>query len=234
MAKAFAEWTVLNHGELVQVQENLWLIEGEIPKMSLRRRMTVARQDNGALLMHNPIALDEETIAQVEALGPVFYIIVPNGWHRLDAPSFRKRYPETIVLCPWGALKKVEQVVEVGGSYNEFPDDEKISLQHLRGMNEAEGVLKVSDGTQSTLIFNDILFNLPKGAGGLMMKIMGSTGGPKVTPMMRMIVIKNKKELRAHLEELAQTPGLCRIVPGHGDVIEEGAAGVLRDVAATL
>jgi hypothetical protein len=46
--------------------------------------------------------------------------------------------------------------------------------------------------------------------------------------------MKDKKALRAQLERLAETPGLSRIVPCHGDLIERDASAVLRQVASTL
>jgi hypothetical protein len=236
MAKTFSTWNVLEHSELVQAQGNLWHVEGAIPNMALRRRMTVVRLADGDILIHSPMALRDESMAQIEALGPVAYILVPNGWHRLDAPNFKKRYPDAKLLCPIGSQKRVSEVVEVDGTYQDFPGDDTVSLRYLDGVKKVEGVLLVTDGDQSTLVFNDCLFNVPhgKGFGGLMIRLMGSSGGPKITRVMRMMAIKDKKALRTQLEELADTRGLRRLIPGHGDVIEEGAADTLRQVASTL
>jgi hypothetical protein len=46
--------------------------------------------------------------------------------------------------------------------------------------------------------------------------------------------MSKKKRLRTHLARLAETPGLARIVPGHGDVIEGDAAGVLKAAVARM
>jgi hypothetical protein len=236
VAKAFPEWTVLKHSEIVQAQANLWHVEGAIPNMALRRRMTIIRRDDGGLVLHSPMALDAKSMEFMESLGPISYILVPNGWHRLDAPNYRKRYPNAKLLCPKGSKKKVSEVVEVDGSYEDFPNDSAIAIEYLEGVKKLEGVLTVRDGGETALVFNDCLFNIRhgKGVAGLLFRIIGSSGGPKVTRIMRLFAIKDKEALRAQLETLATTEGLCRLIPGHGEPIEEDASGTLRKVASTL
>jgi len=46
--------------------------------------------------------------------------------------------------------------------------------------------------------------------------------------------VRDAGALAAHLERLAATPGLCRLVPSHGDLVEGDAGAVLRQVAARL
>ena len=47
-------------------------------------------------------------------------------------------------------------------------------------------------------------------------------------------LVKDKDALKSHLLRLADTPNLARVVPGHGSIIEDDPAGVLRAVAGTL
>ncbi len=230
------DWPVLEHGPLLRLQEDLWQVEGELPKMSMGRRMCVAKRSDGGLVIHNSVALEEEAMSSVEALGPIAYILVPSAFHRIDAARFHGRFPDAKVLSPKGSRKKVSKVVAVDGSYDDFPEDETVSLRHLKGMKAFEGVMTVKGEDGTTLVFNDALFNLPHGSGmgGLILKVMGSSGGPKVTRIMRLFAIKDKKALAADLRTLAETPGLSRLVPGHGIVIEDNAAQVLGEVADAL
>jgi hypothetical protein len=62
---------------------------------------------------------------------------------------------------------------------------------------------------------------------------MGSTGGPKVTRVGRFFLLKDRSAFRAHLERLA-TDDVVRLVPGHGDVVDQDAAAALRRIAASL
>ena len=50
---------------------------------------------------------------EIEAFGTPSVLVVPNGFHRLDAKVFKDRYPAMRVYCPAGDRKKVEQVVKV-------------------------------------------------------------------------------------------------------------------------
>lgn len=235
MPKAFETWTVLGHGPLREHSPNLWSVEGDLPGMGLKRRMTLARRAGGGVAIHNAIALEEDLMKKIEGWGKPELLIVPNGWHRLDSATFKKRYPDAKVVCPAGARAKVEQVVGVDHTYGDAPGDDVVSFEHLDGTNEVEGVMRVKSGEGVTLVLNDVLFNVPRlpGFEGLVMKLLGSTGGPKVTRISRLFTVKDKGALRAHFERLA-TDDVVRIVPGHGDLIETDAAKLLRQVAATL
>jgi hypothetical protein len=72
------------------------------------------------------------------------------------------------------------------------------------------------------------------GLDGLLLRLLGSTGGPKVTPLARWIAVRDRRALRDHLLQLAQTPGLVRVIPCHGGIISKDPSGVLRRVANRL
>ena len=236
MAKANATWTVLAHGPLEKLDDGLWRIEGSLPGMALKRVMTIARLADGALVIHNAIALDDAGMRALDALGKVAFIVVPNGYHRLDAPSFAKRYPDARVLAPRGARAKVEEVVTVNGDYGDLPADQHVRLEHLDGVRNGEGVMRVESDDGVTLVFNDLVFNMPHmpGFSGFVMRVLGSSGGPRVTRIARMLLIKEKAAVRAHLERLAATPRLKRIVVSHHQVIVDAPSATLARVAATI
>jgi hypothetical protein len=236
-ANAHTQWTVLPHGPVERLSERLWRVQGTLPTMSLARVMTVARRSDGGLVVHNAIAVSDAVIAELEAWGTIAAIIVPNGYHRLDARVFHDRYPNARVVCPRAARAKVEQVVPVTGSYEDEPADAAVALETLDGTGANEGVMIVRDGDGAALVFNDILFNMPhqRGVTGFVLRwITGSSGGPRVSRIARWFLTKDRPALRAHLERLATTPGLRRIVVSHHEVIDREPARVLRDVAATL
>lgn len=236
MPNAHAEWTVLDHGPLERLGDDVWRVEGALPGMTMKRVMTIARRSDGQLVVHNAIAMRDDAMREIEALGPVAFVLVPNGFHRLDAPSFAKRYPSARVLCPRGARAKVEQVVAVHGDYSDFPADERVRLEHLDGVKEAEGAMTVDGDDGATVVLNDIVFNMPHqpGFGGFVLRMLGSSGGPRVTRIARLFLIDDKRAVRRHLERLAATPRLARVVVSHHEVIADDPGGTLRRVAATL
>ncbi|HTJ84061.1 MAG TPA: hypothetical protein VL400_20215 [Polyangiaceae bacterium] len=235
MAKASSEWKVLPHRPIEKLSERVWRVEGDLDP--LKRVMTIAKQSNGDLVVHNGIALEEELMAEIDAWGPVRTIVVPNGFHRLDAAVFKKRYPAAKVLCPSGATKKVAEVVPVDGSYEDFAADDAVRMETLEGTKGAEGALIVTDDAGTTVVLNDAMFNMPHLGGftGFVFKtVTGSSGGPKVSRLFRTFMMKDKAAFRAHLERLAALPGLARIIVSHHETIESDAAGTLRAVASSL
>ena len=69
MAKAHTEWTVLEHRSIEKVEENLWCVTGTLPGMALRRVMTLVRLENGDIVIHSAIALDEASMSEIEGWG---------------------------------------------------------------------------------------------------------------------------------------------------------------------
>jgi hypothetical protein len=183
------------------------------------------------------VALDEGAMAEIEAWGRPAILLVPNAYHRFDAPAYLARYPDLEVYCPRGSRKKVEEVVRVHGSYDDFPENPTIALDHLDGVRNVEGVMRVRSSSGSTLVFNDAVFNMPHGRGvpGFIFRyITGSTGEPRVTRLFRMMAVKDKAAFRENLQRLAGTPELKRIIVSHHEPITDQPADTLRRVAASL
>jgi hypothetical protein len=95
----------------------------------------------------------------------------------------------------------------------------------------------VKSAAETTLVFNDAIFNLPHLGGftGFVFKhITASTGGPRVSRLMRWGVVKDKAAFRAHLLRLAETPALKRVIVSHGAMVTDDPVGMIRTAAATL
>jgi hypothetical protein len=230
-------WKVLPHRPIEELAANLWRVEGDLEGMPLKRVMALAKRGDGGLVVHNAIALEDEVMKRIDAWGPVQAIVVPNSFHRLDAPLFADRYPGARVYCPAAARKRVEEVVRVDGTYDDFPGDDVVSLATLEGTGQQEGVMVVRSASGATLVFNDVIFNLPHGPGlsGFIFRyITLSTGGPRVTRVARWFLVKDAPALRAHLERLAAMPDLERVIVSHGRVTESDVAAMIRTAAATL
>ena len=235
MAKAHDTWKVWPHGPIEKLSERVWRVQGDIVGMPMKRVMTIARRGDGSLVVHNGIALADAEMAEIDAWGKVGMIVVPNGYHRIDAKVFHDRYPQATVAAPAGAKKRVEEVVPVSATYAELPADESVTFQTLDGTKEREGVMIVREPSGTTLVFNDAVFNMPHASGFsgfIFRRVTGSSGGPRVSRIMKLFVISDKQAFRAHLERLAELPDLRRIVVSHHEVIDQDPAATLRRVAA--
>ena len=204
--------------------------------MPLKRVMTVARLGSGDLVVHNPVALDASAMSAVDALGRVAYLVVPNGWHRLDLHAFHVRYPNAKVLAPPGSHEKVAAVEPSVVDLTALPDDPNVSLSVVDGTKGLEAVMTVKAQDGVSAVFADAVFNMPhlQGVQGFVLRhVTGSSGGPRVSRVARLLLIKDKAAFAAHLERLA-TPDLRRVILAHHETITDDPAGALRRVAATV
>ena len=232
MAKCFTSWTVLPHDPIEKHSENLWSVSGKMPSGN-QRRMTIARRADGKLVIHNPIALDDAEMKEVEALGKPGFLVVPNAFHRQDSLIYKQRYPEAAVLCPETARKKVAQLVDVAGNMDDMPKDADVEMFHLRGLKKREGAIRVRSEAGKALVFNDALLNLEpgKGVAGFFMAPTGTLSVPRFA---RWMLVERGAELKRHLQELAGTAGLRQLVPGHGKVLETDVVSALQQAAERL
>jgi hypothetical protein len=161
MSKPFTHWTVLPHGKLSRLDDNLLSVAGDLPMPmgDFPRRMTVVRLRDGRLIMFSAIALDESEMQELEAFGRPTFLVVPNDIHRMDAKIWKDRYPQLIVLAPAGARKKVEEVVPVDQTAIDFGDPE-VHFVTVPGTDEREAALVVETASGTTLVMNDLIWNV--------------------------------------------------------------------------
>jgi len=229
-------WTVLRHGPVEALDENLWHVTSVLPRGPMDRRMTIARRADGRLLFHNAVPLDEPAMKALEARGEPAFLLVPNGFHRLDIHAWKARYPRCQVVAPPGSAAAVAKVLPVDLTADALPPDPTLEVQVLDGVRAREVVLVARGPKGASLVFGDAVMNVPDlpGAAGLLLRLLGTSGGPKVTRIARMLLVDDRDALAAHLARLAELPGLARLVPSHGPVVAARAPEVLRDVARRL
>lgn len=231
MAAAFTTWTVLPHRPIAKLTDNLWTVDGLLK--DIPRRMTCARLEDGRVIVHNAVALDDAEMAELDAWGSVAAIVVPNAYHRQDARIWKDRYPNARVYCPRKATGAVAKVVPVDGTLDDVPRDTSVVTRHLEGLGEAEGVIEVRSADGITFVLNDVVMNSPP-ATFPMSVILHPTGRPGVPRIMRWMVVKDTTALRGSLERMAAEDGLRRVIMSHGKpFVDDGGEG-LRAAIGTL
>src|SRR5450755_1012731 len=238
MTKPFEQWTVLPHGKLVQIDDNVLTVVGEIhmPLMDLPRRMTVVRLIDSRLVVFSAVALDEDEMAALEVFGRPAYLIVPSDKHRLDAKIWKDRYPGMQVVAPEGARAKVEQVVPVDTMAPRF-DDPSLHFVTVPGTRGHEAALVVGTPNGTTLVLNDVVGNIRNatGFGGWLLHLAGFAGKEAQIPkVVKMAMIEDTKALRAQLLQWAEIESLKHILVSHGSPIEDNPRQTLRDLASSL
>lgn len=236
MAKANGDWKVLWHGPIEKLAENLWWVQGALPGLTLKRTMVIARLSDGRLVIHNAIALGPEAMSEIERWGTPAFLLVPNGMHRLDAPAYKRRYPELRVLCPSGARAKVAEVVPVDGTYEDFPADDTVQLEMLKGIKATEGAMLVRSADGRSVVLNDAMFNMDTKRdllGFVITTLLGSAPGPRVSRLAKLALVKDKAALRGEFARYAETPDLVRVIVAHEKIASGPAAREALQTAMT-
>lgn len=239
MAKPFTEWTVLPHGKLTRLDDNLLSVTGVLhmpPMGDVMRRMTVVRLLDYRLVVYSAIALDVAEMCALEAFGDLAYLVVPNDIHRMDVKIWKDRYPNIRVIAPEGAREKVEEVVPVDATEVDF-DDPSVQFVVVPGTGQREAALVVETETGTTLVLNDLIFDLANrdGVMGWLFKAIGMTGHePHIPPVIKMRLVKDEEALREQLEHWSKLPRLNRVIISHGGIIAEAPKEVLGRIAHDL
>jgi hypothetical protein len=234
------KWEVMPHGPLVEVDDGILTVAGEIvmPLGRFPRRMTVVALAGGRTAIYSAIALDEPEMARIEQMGRPAILIVPGDAHRMDAGIWKQRYPELRVVAPPGARERVAEIVPVDATTSDILDDRAVDWTIVPGTGGHEGALTVRRPGGVTIVCNDVIGNVahPDGIGAqIMSRLMGfGVSEPQVPRVIKHRVIDGPAALAGQFRAWAAEPGLRRVIPSHGDVIEEDARAVLVKLAETL
>jgi hypothetical protein len=231
-------WKVHPHGHLQAVTPDVLTVTGTIhmPAGKLPRRMTVVRLADQKLVIFSAMALVDNEMRRLEEFGRPAFMIVPNNHHRMDASSWKDRYPDIQVISPAGARAKVEKVVPVNATRGDFGDPSVVFMA-VPGTEEQEAALEVHRPDGVTLVLNDLIGNIrdASGVSGWFLRMMGFAGDePHIPFPVKRAVIRNRGLVRQQLLRWAELPLLRRILVSHGEVIEEQPAAALRKLAESL
>jgi len=238
MAAPYKSWTVLPHGELTEVDDNILTVVGEI-RMAvgmLPRRMTIVRLSDRRLVIFSAIALKEDEMRRIGDYGTPAFLLVPNAIHRLDAKIWKDRYPAIKVITPKGARSKVQEIVPVESSSGDFGDPDVLFIS-VPGTLENESALQINGTNGITLVLNDLVGNIRNSTGlsGWFLRMMKFAGDePHIPKPVKWKLVSNKSELREQLLKWAALPRLKRILVSHGSIIDDNPGAVLRGLAASL
>jgi hypothetical protein len=234
MAKPPRPWIVTKHGPIEKLEDNLWVVEGDVPRLPFRRRMSIIKRADGTLLFFNAIPLEESALEEVKAWGKPAVLVVPHDQHMIDARAFAEKL-ELEVYGPKECEAKVRARAKVTGTLEGVPTDASVRIEPVAGIKNGEPALVVtSAGGSVSLLFSDVIMNSRKESMGFFPRMMGFSGPVKIVPVFRMMFLKDKKALKTQLERFAALPGLKRLVPCHGDVLSSSAPEALRKASATL
>jgi hypothetical protein len=233
MAKAKRGWIVTKHGPLQKIDDNLWVVEGDVPGVPLKRRMSIIRMADGSLTFFHAMPLDDATLQEVKSLGRPAHLVLGHHQHAIDAHAFQQKLG-LLAYGPKACEDQLRNRVELSGTLETFPADASIHVESVPGTKLGETVVTVRSGDRTSLLFSDVIQNNPKQTTVLPFRMMGFAGGPKVPWVFRKLFIKDRGELKTVLAKWSAVPGLKRLIPFHGTIVEHNAAQSLAAAATAL
>lgn len=228
--------TSATHRPLTEyVAGRIWLKEYPIRfgGMDISARMAIVRLDDGRLLIHSPCEIDAELKGEIEALGPVAFIIAPGTLHHLHVGSCQQAFPEAAThICP--GIEKKRPDLAFDGLLGDAPDPgwaaefDQVLMRGARFIGEVAFFHRSS----RTLILVDLIENFGDDTvqvGWLQRfwwMVFRMWNRPKPAPEYQ-LGWKDKAAGRESLERILEWD-FGRIVIAHGDLIEENAREVAR------
>ena len=97
--------------------EDLWLIDGpaiQYGRVPYSTRATVVRLSGGDLWVHSPTELTKSLQAELEALGPVRHLVVPNAGHVTHIAAWQAAFPGTTTwVAPGVDIERAGQKLQM-------------------------------------------------------------------------------------------------------------------------
>ena len=191
--------------------------------------MTVVRLGDGTLFLHSPIAIDDASQREIDALGEVAHIVAPNLFHHVHAGGAVARYPSAKLHIAPGLEKKRPDLAS-GSALSAAQDPS------WRGELEAmpiEGTILHETAfihhPTGTLICSDLVENFKRSDDWVTrtyLKLSGIYGKPGLSRALR-IAFRDKEAARRSIDAILERP-FDRISVAHGEPIARGGKEALR------
>jgi hypothetical protein len=195
--------------------------------------MSIVRRGDGSLVFYHAVPLEQPAMDEIASWGRPAALVVGHDQHAVDAAPFAER----LGLRMFGPARNLERLRARGldvEPLEAIEPDRDVTFSQVDGTRTGDAFAIVRSGANATLLFADCVQNNSPDGVNVLFRLLGFTGGPRVAPPFRFLYTTDRQALATHLGRLADTTGLARLVPFHGDVIDVDPAAALRTVAASL
>ena len=227
---------------LIEFGPDIWISDGPVVPFlagfSYPTRMAVIRLSNGLLFVWSPIALSEQLKREVDALGPVRYLVSPNLLHHLFLGEWASAYPEARLYASPGLRGRRKDLV-FDADLGDAPEPEwaaDIDQVVLRGSFVMTEVVFFHRASR-TAIFADLIENLPrdwfKGWRAFAARLDGIVAPNPGAPREWRLSFINRRGARAALERILAWP-IERVLIAHGESAATNGAAFVRSAFAWL
>lgn len=202
------------------------LVLGGLP---VGRRLAVARNAHGRLVVFSPLRATAEAVAALERLGEIAAFVVPSRFHDLFYPKYFPAFPRARFLGNRGAIAEHPDwpLAEITADLPELAGFDSLLIAGMPRVDEQVFLHRAS----RTLIIADALFNVPRPEGTLARFVSWAAdigGPPPRQSRFGRLNVRDRAAFAASVEAVAAWD-FDRIVPGHGDVIERDGRRLWRE-----
>jgi len=219
-----------------EVTRNVWTFSRPFARFGVvpfGGRSTAIRMKDGGVWVLASTPLDEETKSTLDKIGPVRFIIGADAVHHLFLGQYKKAYPSAKVIGPEAALERTEdKSLKFDGAWGRDPSDTKYGFEddikacYFSGFKNKD--IAFFHQESKTLIEADLLLNLPcneqysKVKSGKWSLPLGFHVNPWswLHPRMIWSLGVDKEAMKRDAKTVASWD-FERIIPCHGDVIEQ-------------
>lgn len=201
-------------------------------------RMALVRLSDGSVWVWSPVALTEALAAEVEALGPVRYIVSPNKIHHLFLAEWAKRWPEAQLYAPPGLAQRKPEL-HFDAELDDTPDPAwagEIDQVIFRDSLFMEEVVFFHKASGTAIICDLIQRHSPdkmSGWKGALMKLDGLVGEHGSTPReWRASFLRRGAARAARAKVLGWKPN--RLLIAHGACAQSGATEIIEGALAWI
>ena len=219
--------------ELVRHDKDLWSAEyqfgwqaGLVP---IPVRMTVLRLGDGQLILHSPVPISSELREELDALGPVGFIVVPQA-HGRFAAQVSQSYPSAQLLAAPSAPWRRKSLSFHALLADQPPTGWTGQVESLLVLGFRLHEVVLFHRSSRTLVLSDLCFNIHRSSSRVARLFFRANGmwqrfGP--SRLIRQFAVSDRAAFRRSLQHVLRWD-FERIVPGHGDVVEQGGPAALR------
>ena len=222
---------------LRHLDDDLWVAEYplRVAGLAIGTRMTVVRLSGGGLFLHSPTPLDSELRAELDALGPVRWVVAPSKVHHFYVGEYRA-FPEAKLYAAPGLPDKRKDIAFDAVLGPEAPEGwageiDQVCVEGAPIFNEVAFFHRAS----RTLLLTDLAFNFQHVEGRLTELLFRLNGVFKRFGPSRMLklTMRDKAAIRRSLDRILEWD-FERVIVTHGIVLQRSGKRMLRAAYAWL
>ncbi|KAJ3572923.1 hypothetical protein NP233_g2758 [Leucocoprinus birnbaumii] len=218
-----------------EVTRNVWTFSRPFSRFGVipfGGRSTAIKMKDGGVWILASTPLDDETKATLNRLGPVRYIVGADAVHHLFLGQYKKEYPSAKLIAPEAAYARLEdKSLKFDGAWGQDPTETKYGFEddikscYFDGFKNKD--VAFFHPESKTLIEADLLLNLPCNeqyskakSGGGKLPFMNVNPWSWLHSRIVWSLGVDKEAMKRDARTVASWD-FERIIPCHGDVIEE-------------